>query len=290
MNTEGIRTLDALVKTGSFMKAAQLLGKSHSAVVYALKQLETETSLQILDRSQYRTTLTPIGRKIWEESQSLLKNESRLEHLCRELQSGWEPFLRIVFEGLIPFDPILKVLSQLTRQNIPTQIQIFAEFLNGVETSFSQKEADFMISVLPPQTLTLEAHRLPKLKAFLVAHETHPLGKNKKRNSVENLRSHTFLTVRGSDVRLGMTTQMLEQTSVFHLNDFASKKSAILNRLGYGWMPLYMIERELRSGTLQIIRWEKSSEHEFQPFLYHRGEKWLGRAARYFLKQYLEIV
>ena len=59
------RALDALARAGTYAAAAKLLSKQHSAVVYAVQQLESQTELQLLDRSGYRTKLTPRARACW---------------------------------------------------------------------------------------------------------------------------------------------------------------------------------------------------------------------------------
>ena len=67
------------------------------------------------------------------------------------------------------------------------------------------------------------------------------------------------------------------------LNDFESKKLGIANGLGYGWLPDYLVGRELRAGTLKKVRWEGEHEHHFAPQLYHRSERSLGRVAQGFV-------
>ena len=75
---EEARTLDAVVRFGSFAKAAQSLHKSHSAVIYSIKTLETQTGLNILDRSHYRTALTPVGTQSMGTMQKTSVSRTRL--------------------------------------------------------------------------------------------------------------------------------------------------------------------------------------------------------------------
>lgn len=282
---EEARTLDAVARHQSFSAAAQELHKGHSAVVYSLKSLENKTGLTLLDRSGYRTALTDVGKRILLCSRQLLESEQLLSQLCAELTSGWEPEIQIVFDGIFPFVPIVKALQILQARKIPTQFKVHADFLTGVEDRFNELRATLMISVLPPQKIALHSIPLDPIKAYLVAHKTHPLAAGSKTSlcSTSDLSKHCFLTVRGSDPRLNLSTRLLEQSPAIHLNDFHSKKEAILCGMGFGWLPHYLIEKELKSGALQIISWEKSSEHRFQPHLYYRGEKTLGKARSEFI-------
>ena len=45
------RALDALALHGTFAKAAAALHKQHTAVLYALRTLEAQTGLALLDRA-----------------------------------------------------------------------------------------------------------------------------------------------------------------------------------------------------------------------------------------------
>jgi len=81
-----------------------------------------------------------------------------------------------------------------------------------------------------------------------------------------------------------MSTAAIEPDSTIELNDFHSKKIALANGIGFGWMPRYLVESELRRGTLRIVRWTGAHTHDFRPFLYHRGANRLGRAGRLFIE------
>ena len=273
------KCLDALAREGTFQAAAAALGRGHTAVLQAIRTFEIEIDLVLLDRRAYRTTLTPAGERVLAGCRKLLAAERELEAACHEIKSGWEPSLKIVFDGVYPPGPILGVVARLVREKVPTRVEVRAEFLDGVERAFQRGEADLMISVLPPLGAHLRAVPLAAIGASLVAHRSHPLAKGRAPHSRSEMASHVLLTVRGSDPRLVLPTSGLEARSTVHLNDFASKKAAIEGAVGFGWLPDYLIEEELRSGVLRRIRWEAASTHSFEPRLYHKSDARLGRAA-----------
>jgi DNA-binding transcriptional LysR family regulator len=276
---EQARALDAFERLGTFARAAKELHKGHTAVLYALRTLEEQTGLTLLDRRGYRTRLTPAGMRVLERCRKLLEAERALETLCLEIQSGWEPSLRIVFDGIFPVAPILRVVKLIAEDKAPTKMDVTAEFLAGVETTFLAEEADLMISVLPPASPQLRALALAPIRAVLVAQRTHPLARGRRERTADELASHVLLTVRGSDPRLQLSTMGLEQQSTVRLNDFASKKAGLLAGMGFGWMPEYLIADELRRGKLVRVRWKGESTHTFAPRLYHHAGRTLGRAA-----------
>lgn len=272
------RALDALARHGTFKAAAKALHKGHSAVVYLLDKLEEQTGLELLDRGGYRTRLTASGTQVLEHCRQLLAAERDLVSACAEIKTGWEPSLHVVFDGVFPAAPILRVIGALHAEGAPTRLKVAADFLGDVEARFVREDADVMITVLPPHATGLKVIKLPPLRARLVAHRNHPLARHEGKLRREDLDAHVLITVRGSDPRLQLSTVALERRSAVHLPDFTAKKAAILEGIGFGWLPDHLMERELRRGELVALPLDKGSAHAFEPRLCHREVR-LGRAA-----------
>jgi DNA-binding transcriptional LysR family regulator len=272
-----LRALDALARTGTFAKAARALNKTHSAVVYALRNLEAQTELPLLDRSGYRTELTPAGERVLEQSRRVLEAHRALGELCHVVRTGWEPRLSVVFDGIYPSADILRHLRDAIGKRSPTRVEVHAEFLSGVEATFLRSNADLMISVLPPSSPRLVLHPLAPLTVELLAHKDHPLARA-ARVTDEELEEHVLLTVRGSDPRLALPTARIEPRSTVHLNDFHSKREAILDGMGYGWLPRYLARGDLRRGALKRVRWVQGNTYALAPHVAHLKGRALGRA------------
>lgn len=262
------RALDALARAGTFVGAASLLRRGHTSVLYLIRTLEDALGFPVLDRSGYRTRLTARGRRVLEGCRALLAADAELATAILELRAGWEPNVKVVFDGIVPIEPLLRAVGRLVGERVPTRIDVRAEFLAGVEDAFERDAADLMIAVLPPRVTGLTAIELPPVPASLVARADHPLATG--RHDERALRGQLLLTVRGSDPRLDLSTAGIE--APVHLNDFASKQAAILAGIGYGWLPDALIATELARGKLRRIRWTRSATHVFHPRLYHRGQ------------------
>lgn len=274
------RALDALARHGTFARAASALGKRHTAVLYALKTLEEQTGLALLDRRGYRTRLTAAGDRVLVHAQKLLACERDLEASCVEIRTGWEPELRMVFDGIFPVAPILGVVDAIARAGARTRVDMSTDFLAGVERTFVEADADLMISVLPPTSTDLRVVRLAPIRARLVVHRDHALARAGALLDPAALAAHVLLTVRGSDPRLHLSTSGLEPVLAVRLADFHAKKAGILARMGYGWMPEHLVSGELARGTLIALPAKLANVHVFEPRLYYRAGRTPGRAAR----------
>ena len=182
---------------------------------------------------------------------------------------------------MYPAETLLRTVGELRARGATTRFHVSAEFLTGVEEAFEREGAQLMVSLLPPRAGGLVAIHLPDLRARLVAHRDHPLARRRRAPlREEDLAEHLLLTVRGSDPRLQLSTGRAGARSTVHLNDFAAKKVAILQGLGFGWLPEHLIDGELRRKELKVLPLEQGSLHIFHPRLYHRAGVHLGRAAR----------
>lgn len=278
---EQARAFDALATHGTFVRAAKALKKGHTAVLYAIEKLEEQTGLALLDRSAYRTRLTPAGERVLEHCKKLLAEERQLAAACTEMKSGWEPSLGVVFDGIFPAAPILRAAFRLAQDRAPTRIDVASAFLDRVEEAFVREERDVMISVLPVTTRGLRSIALGPIAARLVAHRSHPLGKlarKKARIGRDELSAHVLVTVRGSDPRLQLPTASIEPRSTIRLSDFEAKKAAILQGVGFGWLPDHLVADETERGELVVLPLERAGRFVFAPRLWHRDAP-LGRAA-----------
>ena len=273
---EQARSLDALARTGTLQGAGKLLHKVHTAVLYGLNQLEAQTGLDLLDRRGDRMRLTAAGEQVLVHCRKLLEAEAGLEATCAELQSGWEPSLDLVFDVVLPPEPVLDVVRALKAEGAPTRVRVDVASLEEVERRFEAGQADLMMSVLPSKLEGLRVVKLPKLKARLVAHRKHALVRGRKRLTRTQLSEHVLVTVRGSDPRLQLSTAQLDRQSTVQLPDFHAKKAAILRGLGFGWLPEWLIRDELKRKELVPLR--TANTHAFEPRLYYREGR-LGHAA-----------
>src|ERR1700690_213619 len=68
----GVNTLAAVVESGSFVKAAEALGVTQSAVSRAVSRLETRLGIRLLHRTTRSVKLTAEGQRFYEEIAPML--------------------------------------------------------------------------------------------------------------------------------------------------------------------------------------------------------------------------
>ena len=278
--------LEAIVRTGSFARAAAELHRVPSAVSYLVRGLESATGLELFDRSKRQAVLTPAGSRLLEHAKSVLDGAHGLEALAVELRSGWEAELRVVVDGALPFGPVTQVLRRFADPDVPTFLRVDIEYQEGVLHRFEKGRADIAL-VLGFESGGSEAgfdcKPLGTLELLLVASPSHPLADVEL--TPENRQHHAELVVRDSSPAFEAASKpsFMGSRNVVYLSDFFSKRMALLEGAGYGWIPRHFIASDLKREALVVLKAETNS-WAYQPQVVVREGQELGRAGRLFLE------
>ena len=150
-----------------------------------------------------------------------------------------------------------------------------------MENKFIEEEADIMVTVLPIKQAQLVSTKLKPIKMQLVAHKE--LFQLKRKLRINDLKQQTYIKVRSGSGVIPLSTEQVDINSSFIVNDFTSKKQAILKKAGYGWLPHYMIEKELKNGSHKVLNTEIENKYSLIPRLYHQKKSLLGQTAQQFV-------
>ena len=292
---------DTIATLGTVQKAAEALNKGHSAVLYLIRSLEEQTQIQLFDRSGYRNRVTVEGQVVLKYCRRLIATRKELELVCLRLRNNWEPSLKLIYDGVVDFNIIGDALYKLNETQVPTEVKVLAAYLHEVEATFEAEAADMMVTILPIRQPNISSIELKPIRMLLVAHQDHALAQPRRGEILHSdFSKHTFIKIRGAKNILGLgtehltggltgqLTENLDLSSSFSVNDFSTKKQALLKRLGYGWMPEYLIESELKKKTLRVLKTGDRMPHQhfLSPRLYHRHEDALGKTAQQLIKYF----
>ncbi|MEC9465989.1 MAG: LysR family transcriptional regulator [Myxococcota bacterium] len=276
-----LEALEAVAESGSFAKAAERLNKVRSAVSYDVRCLEEQLSLVLMDRSGYRAKLTDAGAMILKEGRPILRQARMLENLAVRLGQDWEPTLRVVMEGAIPLEPVMRVIEELNRRQVPTVIDLETEFLGGVPDRYEREEADLMlVKDFDANQDEYVICQLPDVHCVLAVAVDHPMLEGSPESvTLHDLRPYLELNIqvaKGGAVE--MVDKRIDVPRVLNLSGFYAKKEALLRGLGFGWIPRALIADELQDGRLAVVPLDEGDGFHFTPVLMHRKDRPLGKA------------
>ena len=95
MELRHLKTFQAIVQTGSFVKAAEKLQYAQSTITLHIQQLEAELGVKIFSRQGKQIQLTTAGKALGEHADILLYRTALLHQEMLELVAGKTGHLRI---------------------------------------------------------------------------------------------------------------------------------------------------------------------------------------------------
>ncbi|OUR96901.1 hypothetical protein A9Q84_11230 [Halobacteriovorax marinus] len=252
MNLDQLQIIEIINETGSLTSAAKKLLRSPSAISLNLKNLEEEWQVKIFDRSQYRLKLTREGEEVLNRVKSILSETRSLEEYIKTLGNGPEAAIRISIDKIFPFQRIESLIKDLKFKFPETHLYITVESKLTPFEKLHSKEIDLAITferdVKDP---TLETIPVYTVNMLPVASPTLIKSSNIKAKELETKTQIIVGEYKKEDIgKAGIQAG----ESKWSVTDLATKKRLLTQGLGYGYMPLYLIEEELESGELIEIK------------------------------------
>jgi DNA-binding transcriptional LysR family regulator len=249
-----LQCFDAVVSEGGFQAGAAKLRRSHSAVFTAIKNLENQLGLQLLNRDGYRVTLTETGRSFHGRARMFLHDLSLLRNHANQLTIGEETELRIVIGDVCPLAETLALLRRFFAEHTATRLHHYFEAISGPWERLLDGEADLIIHHIDKADTRIEfidlfAGRVLPVVApnFLPFPISRGITPNEMRDCVQCVIRDTARRAPSRDYYL------VEGARTWTVSDQLMKKEIILQGMGWGHMPTFMIADELRDGRLLSI-------------------------------------
>src|SRR5271167_783243 len=254
VSLDQLRTFIAAVDEGSFSAASRKLLRSQSVVSETISNLEDQIGVQLFDRSGRYPKLTAAGSALLGDARGIITGVDLLKARAKGMSAGLEPELSVVIDVFYPIDAVTQVAKEF-RQHYPgVPLRIYVEALGGaIQPILDGRCSIGIIGSLPviPDTLTNE--RLPGIAFFMVAAHDHPLASYKGKISKEVLGKHTQIVLTDrSDLSSGREFGVMSPAT-WRLADLFAKHHFLLNGLGWGGMPLHIVQNDLSEGKLAVL-------------------------------------
>lgn len=269
------RALLAVVDEGGYAPAAEALGKSQSAISYAIQKLETALALRVFSIDGRRAVLTDAGQVLYRRARQLVSEAEDLERLARRLQQRFETEIHIAVDAVFPVWLMLECLAELALTFPDTRVQLYETVLTGTEDALLQRRVDLALAPRVPVGFVgdpiMRAHFLP------VASPAHPLHQLGRPVTFDDLRRHRQLVIRDSGSRR-TDSGWLGAEQRWTLTNFPSSIRAACQGMGFAWYPQDKISAELASGELRVLPMEHGQSRYADVYLIYADRDAVGPA------------
>lgn len=245
-----LKVLLTVVDAGSFAGAARKLNRATSVISYSIANLEAQLGLTLFDRETTRKPrLTEAGRMVLAEARAVINGIDTLRAKSKGMLQGLESELHIVLDTLLPECRVVDALTSF-RQQFPTvALRLYVESLGAVTRLVLDRVATIGVAGPLVSVDGIEKIGVGSVRIVAVAAPGHPLARAKS-NAPGAARDHIQLVLTDrSTLTQGRDIGVIG-TNTWRLADLSSKHMLLKAGIGWGNMPLPMIEHDLATGKL----------------------------------------
>ncbi|HEY6257353.1 MAG TPA: LysR family transcriptional regulator [Xanthobacteraceae bacterium] len=254
----GTPTLDQLkvfltvIDGGSFAAAARKLNRATSVVSYAIANLEAQLGVSLFDRYTTRKPqLTQAGRAVLAEARMVANGVDGLRAKVKGLLQGLESEVHLVLDVMLPTARVVDALTAFRAEFPTVTLRLHMEALGAVTQLVLDRVATVGVSGPLPGLAGMpgiERISVGDVTLVPVASPDHPLSRAKNRPGAARDHIQLVLTDRSPLTRAQDFAVVSART--WRLADLGAKHSLLKAGIGWGNMPLPMIQEDLDSGRL----------------------------------------
>jgi DNA-binding transcriptional LysR family regulator len=253
----GTPTLDQLkvfltvVEVGSFAAAARKLHRATSVVSYSISNLEMQLGVSLFDRKTTRKPqLTEAGRTVLAEARTITNGVNGLRAKVSGLLHGLEAEVHLALDVMLPAERVVDALRTF-REEFPTvTLHLHMEALGAVTQLVMEKRAGVGIS--GPLDIGLDGIErigVGSVQLIPVAAPAHPLATECSK-SPGAAREFVHLVLSDRSTLTGDKDFAVVSTRTWRLADLGAKHMLLKEGIGWGNMPVPMVQSDLDEGRL----------------------------------------
>jgi DNA-binding transcriptional LysR family regulator len=261
VSLDQLRTFIAAADDGSFSAAGRRLGRAQSVVSQTLANLEGQLGVKLFDRTGRAPVLSDAGRALLPEARAVAAGMDDFKARARGLASGLEAELSVVVDVMFPIGHLTCAVADFRTAFPTTPLRLYVEALGAVlEPVLDGRCALGVVGTLPLAMAQLTLERILGITMRMVAAPDHPLAAHNGPIPTALLAEHTQLVLTDrSDLSKGRDFGVFSPKT-WRLADLGAKHAFLRAGLGWGAMPVDLIEADLKAGHLVEIRIEDAPE------------------------------
>ena len=284
-----LRIFLAVVDCGSFAAAGRKLGRAVSVISYGIANLEAQLGVLLFEREGTRKPrLTVAGRAVLAEARSIGNGLDGLRAKVKGLLEGLEAEVTIAVDVMLPADRLGGILRAFNTEFPTVALRLHVEALGAVASLVLDQKA--VLGISGPVVAGMEGVEqvaAGSIALVPVAAPDHPLARMTEIPPGAG-REHIQLVLTDRSPLTDGRDFSVVSPRTWRLADLGAKHSLLREGIGWGNMPLPMIEGDLISGTLVRLHMPDHPGGTYRFAGIWRRDLPPGPAASWLLKQFVE--
>ncbi len=280
ISLDQLRTFIAAADEGSFSAAGRRLARAQSVVSQTLANLEGQLGLKLFDRSARFPALTDQGRALLADARTVAGDVDHFRARAKILAGGLEPEVSVAVDVMFPDATFTRVVAAFQNEFPATLLRFDVESSAVIDPVLNRCCAVGVVgswSLAPPQ-LTRE----PLLTVRLPIVVPIP-------TAVLDEYVH-LVHIDPADLSRTLLSSP-RYARVWRLPHLGAKLAFLRAGLGFGGLPLHLVEADLASGALVQIATEgaRPGGHTITMSAIYRTDSPPGPAGRWFIEHLKQV-
>ena len=246
-----------VVHEKSFSKAADRVFRTQPAVSIAIRRLEDEIGLPLLDRTQKTPAPTEVGKVVYDYAQRILALRDQVGEAIAELQSLKKGRVRVGANESTSLYLLPELILEFRAQHPQVKIEIFRHVSDRLPRELLERNIEFALMASEPSDRDLEAFPVLKDELVLIMSPKHHLaGRSSVR--IKDLGTESFIA---HNVKSGSRIKVIEAFARQHtplnisleLATIETIKRFVQKRVGLAFAPRMCVREELERGALATV-------------------------------------
>ena len=290
ISLDQLRTFIAAADEGSFSAAGRRLSRAQSVVSQTLAKLEGQLGLKLFDRSARFPALTDQGRALLAHARAVAGDVVHFKARAKSLAGGLEPELSMAVDVMFPDATLTRVVAAFQNEFPATLLKFDVESSAVIEPVLNRCCAVGVAGEwsLAPPPLTREP--LLTVRMPTVVSSQHPLATRRGPIPMAVLDEYVHLMHIGAADPSRTLLPSPRYARVWRLSHLGAKLAFLRAGLGFGGLPLHLVEADLASGALVQIATEDAPPggHTLAMSAIYRTDSPPGPAGRWFIEHLKE--
>ena len=257
MEMAQLEYFSSVVQEKSFSKAADKVFRTQPAVSIAIRRLEEEIGLPLLDRTQKTPVLTEAGQVVYDYAQRILDLRDQVGQAIAEMQTLKKGRVRVGANESTSLYLLPELILSFRERHPEVKVEIYRHVSGHLPREVLDRNVDFALMASEPEDRDIEAFPVLKDELALIMSPKHPLA---ARTSVKikELGNESFIA---HNVKSGSRVKVIEAFARHHtplnisleLATIETIKRFVQKRVGLAFVPRMCVREELERGVLVSV-------------------------------------
>jgi DNA-binding transcriptional LysR family regulator len=246
-----------VVQEKSFSKAASRVFRTQPAVSIAIRRLEQEIGLPLLERSQKTPVLTEAGQVVFDYAQRILGLRDEVGQAIQDLQHLKSGRVRVGANESTSLYLLPELILSFREQYPDVKVEIYRQVSSRLPRELLDRNIDLGLMAFEPVDRELEAFPVLKDELVLIMSPKHPLA-GRSVVKVKELGQEPFVA---HNVNSGSRAKVIDTFARQHtplnitleLATIETIKRFVQKRVGLAFVPRMCVREELARGVLVSV-------------------------------------